>query len=66
MEFHKIKIRIESGAVVGKGRFIDNVAEGDCTFVNKVLSGPDLPDELSGPPTPSNHKSAAPSVPRGG
>lgn len=66
MEFHKVEIRIQCRAVIGECGFVNDISEGDRSFVYESLPGPDSPNGLSGPPIPPDHKKSSPSVPRGG
>ena len=66
MEFDKVKVRIESGTVVGESRSVNDVTQGNGPFMDKSFSGPDLPGGLPGPSGASNHDLCSPSVPQGG
>jgi hypothetical protein len=63
VECYEIEIRIEGGAIIGKGRSVNDIAKSEGTFMNKTFPGPDIPDRLSGPTRSHDHNRCSPSVP---
>ena len=67
VEFNEIQIRIEGGAVIREGGSVDDITQGNGSFMNEPFPRPDFPTSgLPGLTNPSDHNPAAPIVPRGG